>query len=55
LSVGLSADNATLAGLATLDVGAQTRLADPPENWPAASPRDAAAVNPREPKFGLLV
>jgi len=27
----------------------RTGLADPPEDWPAASPRDAAAVTPREP------
>jgi len=32
------------------DSGARTGLADPPENWPAASPRDAVAVTPREPK-----
>jgi len=29
---------------------ARTGLADPPEDCPAASPRDAAAVNPREPQ-----
>ena len=29
---------------------ARTGLADPPEDWQAASPRDAAAVTPRESK-----
>jgi len=27
----------------------RTGLADPPEDWPAASPRDIAVVTPREP------
>ena len=30
--------------------GRSARLADLPENWPATSPCDAAAVTPREPK-----
>jgi len=30
--------------------GRSAGLADPPEDWPATSPRDAAAVTPREPK-----
>jgi len=29
---------------------AETGLADPSDDWPAASPRDATAVTPREPK-----
>jgi len=27
----------------------RTGIADPPEDWPVASPRDDAAVTPREP------
>jgi len=37
------------AAAASAAAGRRTGLADPPEDWPAASPRDAAAVTPREP------
>jgi len=52
--VGLSVDNATLAGLAachTSAVCSKQQL----EDWLAASAHDAAAMNPREPKSFWLV